>query len=82
MDALVIKALAVALIAYTLTRKDCPFGICRKLRERFPNVKPLRCTYCAAIWCSFLVVSIPASFLMPLAIAGLAIFFISFFLML
>lgn len=79
---LVIKALAVALVAYTLTRKDCPFGICRKLRSRWPNVKPLHCTFCAAIWCSFLVVSIPASFLMPLAIAGLAIFFISFFLML
>lgn len=79
---LLIKALAVALIAYTLTRKDCPFGICRKLRTHWPNVKPLHCTFCAAIWFSLLVVSIPASFLMPLAIAGLAIFFLSFFLML
>jgi len=82
MESLLIKALAVALMAYTLTRKDCPFGLCRKLRARFPQIKPLHCTYCAAIWCSFLVVVIPASFLMPLAIAGLAIFFISFFLML
>ena len=82
MAELFIRALAVALVAYTLTRKDCPFGICRKLRARYPNVKPLHCTFCAAIWCSFLVVSIPASFLMPLAIAGLALFFISFFLML
>lgn len=82
MEDLLIRAAAVALLAYAITKQDCPFKACLRLRERFPNVKPLRCPFCAAFWLACVVSLIPATFLLPLAVAGVAVFLLSFFIML
>ncbi len=81
-EALLIRAAAVALIAYVVTRKDCPFSVCLKLRNQFPSFKPLHCSLCAAFWLACLFSFVPAIYLQPLAVAGVAVFLISFFVLL
>lgn len=41
---------AAFLLSYSLAFLDMPFGIARRLRERFPNTKLLGCPYCNVVW--------------------------------
>lgn len=41
---------AVFILAYSIAFLDLPFGIARRLRERFPDSTLIRCPYCLAPW--------------------------------
>lgn len=41
---------ATFILAYSIAFLDLPFGIARRLRDRFPDSTLLRCPYCLSPW--------------------------------
>jgi hypothetical protein len=46
--------LATFYLSLAITRTSLPFGIADRLRDRYPNLKPLKCIVCCAPYCAVL----------------------------